>query len=232
MTDTITVQQAAALDALPAVIEARDRLPKFSQAVEAIVIRTRDDRQAAVEVEGQLDADIKAIEANRVAYKAPLLALGKRIDDDAKKAKEPLVALQSVIRQKVGKFDADEQAKIDKENARQAELAAKRQKAEDDRLALKAAQLEEQGLDPADILPEPSVPVIPMVPQAEATTRLASGGAVNVRKAWQVEVVDARLVPAAYCSPDLVKLRAAVKLGEREIPGCRVFEQPVWTHKS
>ena len=49
----------------------------------------------------------------------------------------------------------------------------------------------------------------------------------GVRYEWSVEVVDEALVPRQYLVVDLPRLRAAVKSGVREIPGCNVFQKPV-----
>jgi hypothetical protein len=49
-----------------------------------------------------------------------------------------------------------------------------------------------------------------------------------------VEIRDNRsgAVPREYCIPDNQKIRDAVKMGIREIPGCRIFEDMQMNYKS
>lgn len=56
-----------------------------------------------------------------------------------------------------------------------------------------------------------------IVSQALAPTAPPEG--VSVTERWKHTVIDPTLVPREYCSPDDRKLRAAVQLGAREIPG-------------
>jgi hypothetical protein len=52
---------------------------------------------------------------------------------------------------------------------------------------------------------------------AEATNTLS--------KRWVCEIVDAAAVPREYCEVSQTKLNAAVKLGTREIAGCKIYEK-------
>ncbi|GBR74701.1 hypothetical protein NO1_1831 [Candidatus Termititenax aidoneus] len=42
---------------------------------------------------------------------------------------------------------------------------------------------------------------------------------------WVVEIVDPEQVPREYCEPNQTRLNAAVKLGKREIAGCKIYEK-------
>jgi hypothetical protein len=46
----------------------------------------------------------------------------------------------------------------------------------------------------------------------------------GVKKVWAYEVTDPAAVPAEYLTPDLVKIKDAVKNGAREIAGVRIFQ--------
>ena len=46
----------------------------------------------------------------------------------------------------------------------------------------------------------------------------------SVRKVWKFEIVDETVVPVEYLTVDERKIRAAVTLGAREIPGVRIYE--------
>lgn len=54
--------------------------------------------------------------------------------------------------------------------------------------------------------------------------RLMAEKVKGISKRWTFEYVDENAVPRAYCSPDPVKIRAAIKAGVRTIGGLRVYE--------
>lgn len=91
-----------------------------------------------------------------------------------------------------------------------AKIAARFQAIETERRALMVASAAEHaaGGTPTAIIPEP-----------------AAVQGVSVRKVLDFEIVNPALVPRDLCSPDVAKVRAAIKLGEHEIPGVRVFER-------
>lgn len=49
----------------------------------------------------------------------------------------------------------------------------------------------------------------------------------NVRYVWDYEITDANLIPRLYLSVDESKIKAAIKLDVREIPGVRIFQKPL-----
>ena len=51
------------------------------------------------------------------------------------------------------------------------------------------------------------------------------GVTAALRQSWDFEIVDERKVPKKYLSVDTAKVRAAIKAGEREIPGLRVYQR-------
>lgn len=61
-----------------------------------------------------------------------------------------------------------------------------------------------------------------MVAAADVTQIDTSG--LSFRDVQRFEVVDARLVPVAYCSPDIRKIGEAIALGH-EVPGVRVWTE-------
>lgn len=62
------------------------------------------------------------------------------------------------------------------------------------------------------------------VEQFKTTTRSESGQSY-ITKTWDFEVTDAALVPREFCQPNEVAIRMAVRGGNREIAGVRIFEK-------
>lgn len=58
---------------------------------------------------------------------------------------------------------------------------------------------------------------------AKKATPAVSG--VSVREVWKWDLVDESQVPQKYYSVDPAKIEAAVKAGEREIPGVRIYKE-------
>jgi ABC-type proline/glycine betaine transport system ATPase subunit len=58
---------------------------------------------------------------------------------------------------------------------------------------------------------------------AKKATPAVSG--VSVREVWKWDLVDESQIPQKYYSVDPAKIEAAVKAGEREIPGVRIYKE-------
>jgi hypothetical protein len=58
-------------------------------------------------------------------------------------------------------------------------------------------------------------------------TSHAHVGTVSYRKDWDIQVVNPDLVPRDLCAPDMGKIRARVKSGVLEIPGCIISEKTI-----
>lgn len=58
----------------------------------------------------------------------------------------------------------------------------------------------------------------------ERVTPTGTGTVGTRKKPWTFRVVDADAVPRAYLSVDHAKVKAAIAVGEREIPGLEIFQ--------
>jgi hypothetical protein len=161
-------------------------------------------------------------EAERVAkqkigqYQAKIELERRKQEEAARKAADELQAkllaeakeanrkiMEDVVRK------AEEAAKARGE-VNQVEIEAARKKAEEE-----AAKHEIQA---------PTV-LAPVFQEAPKVTRTDTGTSAYQRKAWTFEVMDASLVPAEYKIVDEQLIKDAVKMGAREIPGVRIFEE-------
>lgn len=69
----------------------------------------------------------------------------------------------------------------------------------------------------------PVVPT-PVIPEAKTITRTEEGASASQRAVWEFEVVNIDKIPREYLVLDKIKVRQAIKMGVREIPGLRIFE--------
>ena len=131
-----SVQVEIAADAYArrkAVIEAADFAPK--------AITCGDTRQEVATALADINRILKEVEKGRTDVKAPVLALGRKIDSAAEEFSAPLAAAQKRL-QTVLTEDAKEQARIarEAEEKRQAELKRQQEEA-----AAKQAELDRQA---------------------------------------------------------------------------------------
>ena len=102
------------------------------------------------------------------------------------------------------------------EKKRLADLAAAKQREE---LAALNKKIEEDSLAGKEIKPETIQKVV------ETFTPVANvSKPKGLKTIWKYEITNDLLVPRAYCIPSPGLLQQAVRDGEREIPGVRIFE--------
>jgi hypothetical protein len=130
----------------------------------------------------------------------------KELEDKRKEVTRPILAAKAAVdsmfkplTERYGQAEAILKGKI-------AEYM-RAQEEERRRMMLESAAEHAAGGTPTAIIPEP-----------------AQVQGVTMRKVWTFEIVDQNLIPRELCSPDTTKIRAAVHLGARDIPGVRIFE--------
>ena len=83
-----------------------------------------------------------------------------------------------------------------------------------------AAKAKDPEAAPIEIEPLPPAPAT----TAPQKTIRADGGSVTAYTSWTFKVVDPDKVPREYLKVDETAIRAAVRLGAREIPGVDIYE--------
>ena len=162
----------------------------------------------------------RAVEAARIA--AEQAAEAKRIAEEQRIENERVAELQRLENERV----AAEKAKAE------AELAAAEAKAavaeRDEAVAEEVETALENAIAAEDLVAKEIVPVeiVPEV-QPQAKTIEADSGKVSFRTVWEHEVTDLGMVPRTYMVVDKRLLNEAVKAGERDIPGVRIFSREV-----
>jgi hypothetical protein len=142
--------------------------------------------------------------------RAPYLALRKKIDE-----------VESLLNKRLSEYAAaeNERRRLIEQREREVQLAA-----------LKAAQEEaEKKADvEAVIALEEAQAHVETKPQENKLRSVEIGTAkVSFRDNWTYEITNASELPREYLCPDTAKINAAVKGGAREIPGLRIYNQPI-----
>jgi hypothetical protein len=161
-----------------------------------------------------LGKDIKLIEADRTAVKEPVLALSRAVDAAFKAHTDPLLAAKQDIESaqtvyaKAKAAEALKAAQAERERL-QREAAAQRQR-DIEAAELAAAEAELNGEEAPAIVVAP-VAQIALPTVAEVTRTNGDYSLSSLKGTWKVRVVNAAEIPAAYMTPNLVLVEAAMK---------------------
>jgi hypothetical protein len=113
----------------------------------------------------------------------------------------------------------------DKGAVRAPGLAAKLDYQEAQEAAQELAKAKAANITPTSP-PAPTVAAMPPPPPRVTTIRSSRGAAVGERVTYSARITDESLVPREYCSPDDGKLKAAIRLANRDQDGKPVIEIP------
>ena len=127
--------------------------------------------------------------------------------------------------QRIMQAKLNEESRLQREEAarkvREAEEKLKNEKDAEARALLEQTVAEETAAAEA---PTPQAP--PPVLEARSATRTSEGTSFAKFK-WTCKIVDPAQVPREYCEPSQKLLDAAMKGGERNIPGCEITQEPI-----
>ena len=189
-------------------------------------VTTPEQQAEVVEAMKPLREIERGVEADRKSVKAPVLDLGRAVDDKAKAFVEPVSHELRRLSNLVSQYQFEERKRLaELEAQRQAELRKieeERRKADEERKKAEAAGR------PAPPPPPPATPA----PAPVLFREPPKPSGLVVREVWQFEVLDIRALYAAR--PELVKLdvktadiNGAINRGERNIPGLRIWSETV-----
>lgn len=206
-------------------LQARDAAVDWASMLTAV--DSPATRDAAVDAQRDLAALIKGTEAARVAVKAPVLDLGKKIDAAAKAFLEPIIQHQARLNALVTDYQAEERRKAQEEERKRVE-EARRIQAERDRLEAEQRRKEEEARKANLPPPPPTPPPAPVVVVAPPPAPKPAG--LVEREVWDFEVLDVDALAAARRDLVTIDARRAeilreIRNGARAIPGLRIFSQ-------
>jgi len=184
----------------------------LQECAEARIIKGLEDLKLATDDLAIISHLKKVMEERRKYRVQPLNDQVKTINDEFKRFMQPVLDAERITKQKMLDFNRD-----------QDELRRKQE--EINRLRIEAAQ-KEAAINEGEISePVKLVEVIQEAPK-RVSTDLGSSG---MRENWVYEVVDFNLIPHEYLLINAAALNAFAKStkGTRQIPGVRIFNQPI-----
>lgn len=167
--------------------------------------------------------------------KAEIDAVQKNIKQRASDISFPIVEAIDALEKEILQFQKEEKARETRqreqaERIRRLNEEAERHAQEREKFAslppestlhFQQANTDNSTFVPADVqLPPTSetVPAMQIEPPVISATKVA-----GARVIWKAELIDEDQVPREYCSPNMVKINASLKLGIREIPGVKIW---------
>lgn len=175
----------------------------------------------------QVGTVTRALEDTRKDAKNPYLEAGRKVDGLFKAHTDALAEAIAPIRKSLDAYVAE----LDRK--RRAEEAAERRRIEEEQRRAEEERQAQAALDNSteeEAVPEPT-PAPVVVPQTQkAQVRGDLGTTASARKTWAFEIEDQSKIPVAilrrYLTQDAIEkaVRAAVRQGERDIKGVRIFE--------
>jgi hypothetical protein len=238
-------------NSLPAVLVAisGDALAQIAaleaQAAGMTAVATLDDYKAADEVLAQAVRVLKDLEAERKRIKAPILDLGRQIDDAASEAVTGLTVVKARLGSLLLAFQQAENRRREEERQRLAE-AARLAEAENARIAAlnrdemaRVAALTEAVApwDEVEVAPPAIIPTVEITGHYERQMAAAplKSSAVVAKTIKRIEITDASLVPREFGGVPLweINIKAVEKLAKAgaQIPGVTITEVQITASK-
>lgn len=199
----------------------------LAERANATVITDESSYAVANVTYRDMNALAKQVEKERKEIKAPVIALGKQIDEAASLALEPLEGERKALGEKIARFQAEENAKREAVR-RQAEERARQ---EEERLRKAAEEAALMDLPPGEEPPVFEAPVKVAVPVAYTPPALAA--AVVTRQVQRVVIDDLEAIPLRgangvrlWKEPDTKAIEILLKAGV-PVPGCKLVTETV-----
>ena len=194
---------------------------KLVAEANALVIQTEDEKVRATDLSGNLQTVIKKVKKQCDDFLGPynkvrtvVNGVKKRITDAATKTKD-------IVNRKIMQYKRQEEINQEKQ-----------QRIINEQTEIVQGQLAKQAKEL-----KITTPIIKPIqaPKPERVVRGDMGASVYMRKTWKCDIVDPDKVPMALldlkgdiryrlCLPSQTLLNNAVKMGERHIEGCKIYE--------
>lgn len=156
------------------------------------------------------------------ALKNKITAYQSKIELERRKQEEAARRVAAELQAKLDAEAAEANRKAREEATNKAEEEARTKKASESEIEAAKKKAEEEAAKHDIQAPTVFAPVIPV---QETVTRTETGTSSHQVKTWKCYVERPGLVPREYCEPVGRLLNNAVKMGVRDIPGCRIVEE-------
>jgi len=227
------------------------RVQRMVRDAEALDVTDDDRLKYAVALGGEASKIAKRIDAKRKEVTAEASDFVKSVNGFCKDYTDRLAEIVTITKKKIGAYqyrqelerrkqeeaarkaaqelqdklrrEAEEMnRKAREEAARKAEEEAKARAASQAEIEAAKKKAEEEAAKHEIHAPIVTAPVIPV---QEKVTRTETGAAAHVRRVWKAEIVNEAEIPREYMIADMKKINDAVRMGIRELPGVRIYEE-------
>ena len=194
---------------------------KMINEANALVIDTAAEKMEAANLSGDLQELAKNVKKQCEDFLEPYKKVSTVINGVKKRIIDAATTAKNIVNQKIIQFKKQEEINQAKQQKIINEQAAKLQ----EKLKTQAKELKIEAPKVAPIKAPKPVTII----------RGDAGASIYTRKGWKCEIVAPEKVPFCLkdkdgkeifrlCLPSTKLLNQAVKMGERNIPGCRIYE--------
>ncbi len=201
---------------------------KIEERAKAIVVNDAVSYDNTVLFLKEIAQKKKDFKAQRDKYVKPMKDSIKAIDEKLQEPIKTLEKMEAIVRETLNNYLAEV-------NRREQErLALEKKKAEEEALH-KMEELEQARLQSGEYDEVTQKAIARTVDHeqnkiVEATTKqekinLSTSGA-SVSMVWDFEIIDKAQIPLEFLKVDETAIRNAIRAGEREISGVKIFQKP------
>lgn len=201
---------------------------KIEERAKAIVVNDAVSYDNTVLFLKEIAQKKKDFKAQRDKYVKPMKDSIKAIDEKLQEPIKTLEKMEAIVRETLNNYLAEV-------NRREQEhLALEKKKAEEEALR-KMEELEQAKLQSGEYDEVTQKAIARTVDHeqnkiVEATTKqekinLSTSGA-SVSMVWDFEIIDKAQIPLEFLKVDETAIRNAIRAGEREISGVKIFQKP------
>ena len=190
----------------------RDQVKMIVTMCRSMQVTNDEENAKAAEVIGEVKTLLKRIETQRKKIVKPFNSFVKMVNTFSKTFTGPLTDAEKHLRNIIGRYAFHQEQQ---RRAREAEL--RRKMAEEQRRLEEEAK--KAGFQPVK-LPDMHIPARTGTTRTEAST-------VSTKMKWAYMVTDKSKLPVEYILPDDKAIKRAISAGVRDIPGVKIFEEPV-----
>lgn len=207
------------LDVIKAQVKAEEVSRALDQSLEAVKSLVVQDQESAARCIDIAAGAKKAAKAIDTALKAAIQEPEGRIKDAKSFAKmftDRAAVIESEAKGKVAAWQASERIRIQREEAEKRRIAEElNRKLQEEAIEAGMAEAEAKQIK-VDI---PTAPATPPVLRTEG------GAKSTTAMVWTFDILDANAIPREYLCVDEKKIRDAIKVGTREIPGVNIYQK-------
>jgi len=179
----------------------------IAEKVSNIIVTDTESLKFAISTTQEIKEKIKKIEGIRKFFVDPLNKQVKEINSKFKPFIEKLEEAESIIKNKMVKFQI-----IQEDKRKKAEEKLRKEQEKKYRAEIKKA--DKKG----ELPPPPPMPVFIERQKVEG---------LQIKKVWNFEIIDEKIIPRVYLVVDTAKIRKLVNAGIREIAGVKIYEETI-----